>query len=207
MTNEMLADAIKNGGNDELIPDLWERVKKLLYLKCEKYYKALENRFKAMGIEKTDIQQECYFVFLEALRAYRQPCKFVTFLEFPFKRMMSGLLKSNLKDDEIYFESLDANNNDASYNLSETLADENSNTTLIIDRKNDKEVVRGEVEKLTGRQKQVIKLYYFSDKSDSEIADIFENKPESICQLRHRALVNLRRSAVLQKLYFQPGVL
>ncbi len=206
MTNEMIADAIGNGGNEKLVPVLWERVEKLLYLKSEKAYNALKDRFSAVSVEKNDIKQECYFVFLEALRAYRPPYKFVTFLEFPFKKMLSRLLKSNLSEQEIYTDGFEAQEYEDGYPLSEILADESSDTLLIMDNRTDSEIVRAEVEKLSGKQKDVIKLYYFSDKTDSEIAQLFDNKSESICQLRHRALSNLRRSAVLQKLYFQPKV-
>ena len=45
MTNEQLAAFIKEGGNDELIPILWERVRKLMYMKSDKVYRAMQSRF------------------------------------------------------------------------------------------------------------------------------------------------------------------
>ena len=44
MTNEQLAEFIKQGGNDELIPILWERIRKLMYMKAAKVYCALKSR-------------------------------------------------------------------------------------------------------------------------------------------------------------------
>lgn len=35
MTNEQLAAFIKQGGNDELIPILWERIRKIMYMKSD----------------------------------------------------------------------------------------------------------------------------------------------------------------------------
>ena len=50
MTNEQLAAFIKQGGNDELIPILWERIRKLMYMKSDKVYGALESRFIQCGV-------------------------------------------------------------------------------------------------------------------------------------------------------------
>ncbi|MBE6845507.1 MAG: sigma-70 family RNA polymerase sigma factor [Ruminococcus sp.] len=203
MTNEMLADCIAKSRNDEYIRILWENVNRLLYLKADKIYYALKERFTAAGVDENDMKQECYFVFLEALKAYKPPLKFVTFLEFPFKKMVSRLLKSNLKAQELYTQSLEVEQYEEEKSLSETLADEKNDIFRIVDERTDSEIVRGEVEKLGDRQKMVIKLYYFADMSDAEIADISGKKTESVCQLRHRALLQLKRSAVLQRLYFQ----
>lgn len=52
MTNEQLAAFIKQGGNDELIPILWERIRKLMYMKSDKVYSALQNRFIRCGVGK-----------------------------------------------------------------------------------------------------------------------------------------------------------
>ena len=37
MTNEQLAVFIQQGDSDELIPVLWEKVRKLVYLKSEQF--------------------------------------------------------------------------------------------------------------------------------------------------------------------------
>lgn len=203
MTNEMLADCISKNGNTELTGILWENVKRLLYLKADKIYYALKERFTAASVDGNDIKQECYFVFLEALKAYKPPYKFVTFLEFPFKKMISRLLKDNMKSQELYTQSMESEQYEDEKSLSETLADENNDIFRIIDEKMDCEIVRAEVEKLGDKQKKVIKLYYFADMSDTEIAVLCGKRTKSICQLRHRALSQLKRSAVLQRLYFQ----
>lgn len=205
MTNEMLVEAIRNEGREELIPVLWERVQKLMKIKVHKLYHAFKNRFDALGIEKCDIEQECYFVFLKALKQYRTSYKFVTFLEYPLKTMIRRLLKYSL-DDRIYTESLEDFEYPDGRSIAESFKDENNDIYAAVDKMTDSEIVRAEVEKLGIKQRNVIKLYYFGNKSDSEIAEIYENKSESICQLRHRALRNLSRSAALRKLYFQPCI-
>lgn len=203
MTNEMLADCIAKSRNDEYIRILWKNVNRLLYLKADKIYFALKERFMAAGVDENDIKQECYFVFLEAMKAYKPPYKFVTFLEFPFKKMVSRLLKGNMKAQELYCLSLESEQYEDEKSLSETLADENDDIVRIVDERMECEIIRAEVEKLGDKQKKVIKLYYFADMNDAEIADVCGRRPESIFQLRHRALSQLKRSAVLQKLYFQ----
>lgn len=201
MTNEEMAEIIGKSKDYDLTCELWERVKKLLYKKSMKAYKSLNERFSALGVESEDIKQECYFVFLEALKAYKQPHKFVTYLELPFKAMITSLLKRKVNP---YTENIDEVKDGDGYSLSEILADDNSDIFAISDSRTDCEIVRGEVSKLNDRQRRVIELYYFHEISDKKIAEAFEISNASVGQLRQRALNELSRSAVLRSLYFQP---
>ena len=201
MTNEEIAQKLKVSYDCKMALILWENVKKLLYMKSEKIYRSLKERFSALGIELSDIKQECYFVFLNAIKAYRLPYKFVTFLEFPFKQMIDKLLNKNQNP---YTENIDELKNSDGYSLCETLCNSDEDIFLLLDKRTDSEIVRAEVEKLSGKQREVIKLFYFEDLSDTEISKLFSNSPVSVGQLRHRALLKLKRSAVLQKLYYLP---
>lgn len=201
MTNEEIAQKLKISYDCKMAALLWENVKKLLYMKSEKKYRSLKERFSALGIELSDIKQECYFVFLNALKAYKMPYKFVTFLEFPFKQMISKLLNKNKNP---YTENIDELKNSDGYSLCETLCDPDDDIYFLLDKRTDSEIVRDEVEKLSGKQREVIELFYFEDLSDAEISKIFSNSPASVGQLRQRALLELKRSAVLQKLYYMP---
>lgn len=60
MTNEMLASFIRQGGNDELIPILWENVCKLLYMMSDKFYSLHQDSCDSSGIEAWDIKQASY---------------------------------------------------------------------------------------------------------------------------------------------------
>lgn len=55
MTNEMLAQFIQEGGNDELIPILWEKVRKLLYVKADRFYSLYKSACDGSGVDVWDI--------------------------------------------------------------------------------------------------------------------------------------------------------
>ncbi len=93
MTNEQLAAFIKQGDNDELIPILWERIRKLMYMKSDKVYSALESRFIQCGVDIWDLKQSCYMTFLKAVEGYKPDCKnkFTSYLSYPFKNAVREL--------------------------------------------------------------------------------------------------------------------
>ena len=70
MTSEQLVTYIQQGGK-ELLPILWERVKRLCFMLCGQYYSKYRERFAACGVELCDLRQECYAAFLAAVRSYK----------------------------------------------------------------------------------------------------------------------------------------
>jgi hypothetical protein len=96
MTNEQMCAFIAEGDSDELIPLLWEKVRKLCHMLAEKRYSKHTERAAACGIEFSDIRQEAYFSFLAALQAYnrKQPheFKFTSFLDFHVRQTVNTLL-------------------------------------------------------------------------------------------------------------------
>ena len=93
MTNEQLATFIKQGGNEELIPILWERIRKLMYMKSDRVYSALQSRFNQCGVEVWDLKQSCYTAFLKALEGYKPESgnKFTAYLSYPFRNTVQEL--------------------------------------------------------------------------------------------------------------------
>ena len=69
MTNEQLAEFIKQGGNDELLPLLWEKTHKLIYMHCSRLYSCNIERFKRHGVDEWDLKQSAYEGFLAAIKA------------------------------------------------------------------------------------------------------------------------------------------
>ncbi|MGN0612617.1 MAG: sigma-70 family RNA polymerase sigma factor [Porcipelethomonas sp.] len=209
MTNELIAECIKNGSKNELIPVLWERVRPLMYMKSDRIYRIKRNDFSAVGVEAWDIKQECYFAFLEALKAYKpeSELKFVSYLEYPFRKVISDLLGHRLSkkgndplNSAVSLEKPSAR--DESICLGDTLEDRSVNITEMSDNRTDREIIMSELDKLNFRQRLVIILYYYNDKGDTQIADCLGISPESAGQLRRRTLSLLRRSAVLRELYY-----
>ena len=94
LTVDEIAAKIKQEGRDDLTPDLFERVKGILYKKCQKSFLANKARFIQCGIDYDDLKQECYFAFLDALKGYKPdaPEPFFAFLKYPYLRMINKLL-------------------------------------------------------------------------------------------------------------------
>lgn len=206
MTNEQLAESIKKDGKYELLPILWKNVKKFTYIKADKYFYYMPDKFRAAGADIWDLRQELYFAFLEGLKYYdiNSQLKFVTFLEFPIKNAVKRLIggygrKSEpLNDCESIFETV---NNSDEMTISDSIADE-TNIFDIIESHSESEIIRAEVEKLPENKKIIIKQYYFNNKTDNEIAEALGTTSSNVSQLRRNALSVLSRSPLLKLLYY-----
>lgn len=96
MTNEQLAEFIKAGGNDELMPILWERVRKLLYAIANKYYSAHSSRCERCGVTVYDLKQAAYPAYLGAVRAFdsQKGYQFTAYLGLQFKSAVRPLFSA-----------------------------------------------------------------------------------------------------------------
>lgn len=212
MTNEQLATFIHQGGNDELRPLLWDKVKALVYMKAEQYYRGHASLCAAHGVELWDIKQAGYMAFTEALEAYKPESeyKFTTFIAFPFRNAVAALLgKRNHRQP-------DPLNNAVS--LDAPVKDEDESETALIDLQADaqsedfvdrleaamvSELIRTEVEMLPDKQAEAIRLYYFDNLTYSEIAERFQVSSAYIGQLLSSARRELRKSPELRELYLE----
>lgn len=70
MTNEELAKRIQ-AGEDDLLPLLWEQVRRLVSMLMGREYRRHMEWAQRAGITLEDLEQEGYFAFLHALKAYR----------------------------------------------------------------------------------------------------------------------------------------
>lgn len=100
MTNEQLAALISEGGNDELIPLLWERIRKLVRSVAQKFYVKNQNLCASHGVGADDLLQVGYFAFLQAIKYYAKSKKYciTTFLNLPLKTEFAKALNSRTKD-------------------------------------------------------------------------------------------------------------
>lgn len=96
MSNEELAMLIKQGQR-EYLPMLWEQVYKLIYRIASNYYSRYNERFISCGICFEDLQQECYFVFLNMVEVYNpeKEYRFTTYAKYQFKHHLNRLLQIN----------------------------------------------------------------------------------------------------------------
>lgn len=94
MTNEALAELIRQGGNEELLPVLWEKTAKLLYKMSAQTYILYKDALKQHGILPEDLNQECYTVLLGAVKAYDSDKGYMlsTYFGYQFKQVLRKLL-------------------------------------------------------------------------------------------------------------------
>lgn len=202
MTNEQLAGFIKQGGNDELIPILWENVKKLLYKFSDRYYRAYSDDLTQCGITTWDIKQQAYSAFLKAIEGYDDSkwYKFTSFLKYPFKNAVRELRRRDPLND---CESLNTPVNDENEDteLMEFVADEHS-TDFVEQVDNDevKRVVHTAVDNLPEAEREAIQEYFFNGKTYTEIAADKKKSAECIRQTTARALKTLRRNRDIRRL-------
>lgn len=96
MTNEQLAEFIQVGGNDELLPLLWDKTKDLIFLKCNHIWSGFSDVLRRHGYELSDLTQEGYSALLLAVRQFdkRKPYKFTTYLNYAIKHVVRRLMNN-----------------------------------------------------------------------------------------------------------------
>lgn len=210
MTNEMLAEFIQQGGNDELIPILWDNVRNLLYMKADNTYRANTDRFKQCGVEVWDIKQVCYNVMLQAVKGYKseQGYKFTSYLNTPFLTAVNGLTGSrNSKTETLNTcSSLDVPINSAGsdgeeMNLLNIIPDTHSLDFIDeLDAESEALTIWQAVESLVPAQRDVIIARYKENQTQRAIAEAKGVSSESIRQIEHRALRELRKNKTLMEI-------
>lgn len=97
MTNEQLAGFIQQGGNDELLPILWDKVRHLIYKKCGKYWQFYSKELTLHGYSFDDFYQEGYNALLLAVKAFKSErgYRFTTYLNYSLKHVIRRLLSGS----------------------------------------------------------------------------------------------------------------
>lgn len=210
MDNEKLADIIHQGGADELIPVLWEKVRKLVYMHSEKFYRLNKDLCDRRGVEVWDIKQKSYNAFLKALKAFdiSKGYKFTTYLKMPFKNAVNDLLgrSKQLKNEPL--------NNCQSLNkpvglpdgseteFGELIPDKNSlDFVERMETLSEYETIHQIVKQLPEPCKSVVNKHYFQGVTFTAIADEMGFSKERIRQIHLRALKILRNNKDLQEIY------
>lgn len=208
MTNELLAEYIQQGNNGELIPLLWENVRKLLYMMSDKFYSLHKASCDSSGVEAWDIKQASYTAFLEAVKAYEPDSgnKFTAYLKYPFKNSVRELLGirttrqeplNNCSSLDKEIESSDGN----TCSMPEIIAD---NTSLdfveAADRNSEAETIRQIVDTLPEPFRSVIKARYFEGLTLQAIAENLSVSPSRVRQLKAKAFRQLRQNKQLRQI-------
>lgn len=203
MTNEQLAEFIQQGGNDELTPILWERVRKLLYMIANKYYSGHCEMCEKCGVTVYDLKQQAYSAYLGAVKAYsrKKGYQFTSYLDLQFKTAVRPLFRKDLLN---YSESLNAVSSPDDENGTEVIdlvADNNAFDDFErIDAADTVAVVRSAVVRLPGELKDVIYLRYYGNLSIKATAHKLAIAENEVLNRERRALRLLRQDKALKLL-------
>lgn len=97
MTCETIAELIQEGGNDELLPLLWEKTRALIYKKCSQYWGFYSAKLERFGYSLDDLRQEGYNALIFAVKSYKsdKEYKLITYLNYALKNVIRGLLSGS----------------------------------------------------------------------------------------------------------------
>lgn len=212
MTNEEIALQILRG-SAELCPLLWEQVKKLLYMWARRYYNANREAFKRAGVELSDLEQELYFAFRQAVQYYKPDSgyNFTTFLKYPFRNTCRRLLGRNQREPDPLNNctSLDrpAKEEEAGGATIGDLQPDPQSSAFIdnLERAALAEIVRAEVDRLPERLSDMVKLYYFDGLNYEQIGVQLDVSGSFVGQSLSKARRELRKSRELRSLYLECG--
>ena len=208
MTNEKLAALIAEGGNDEVIPLLWEKIKNFAYMLSDREYKRREEQFIRAGIETQDIKQAAFPAMIKATASFNADRgSFVNYYTFFFKTAVSQLLKSNRALNEST--SLDAVSEDLDGNsagLYDVIGDSTAEEAFKnADKKLYLEAASAELKKalrkLPEKERFVIYEIFFEEKTMHEVAKQLNCSLQNISQIKSKAFRALRSDSEIRRLY------
>ena len=220
MTNEQLAALIGEGGNDELLPLLWEKMRKLYRKMSNKYALHFSEKCAQCGVTAEDIQQECYFAMLDSIKAYndRKPEQdallFTSFCDYPFRNRAAALIgvarRGNPSDPLNNYtvpldEPLTDKDGDADTTRGDLIPDPDAEKPFQEIEREDyrqwiRQIMRQALDKYENpRLWEVIDGYYFQRLTLQQIADEWGTTKERVRQTRENALRKLQRSAELRR--------
>ena len=223
MTNEKLAEIIAEGDSEELLPILWEKMRRFYKILCDKYYRKHKDRCIQCGVTVDDLMQESYFVMLEGIQAYgnRKPeqadFKFTTFCTYPFKNHAKALIGMKTQQsrneplNDISRISLDeclesSDGSESDNKIGDIIPDTAAELPFkAIENKSFSSVVRQAVQyELSDNATalNIIEAHYYSEKTFEEISKTLELTRSRIQQINDSALRRLRKSRALQELYY-----
>ncbi len=207
MTNEQLAVFIQQGDNNELIPLLWDKVKKVFYIHADRFYNAYRDVMIKRGITPHDLKQYSYEAFLCAITSYKQDngFKFTSYIRYSFKHTMRPYLYSNdLLNECSSYNIPISDNKDIDDELLDLIPDDTAHTKYeCVEHADIYRVLHEVVDLLPSEQQLVIKAYFFDNMTLKDISIMNGCSIEWVRQLKRKALNNLRNSKVLRMLFLQ----
>ena len=205
MNTDELAVQIQNGHN-ELLPELWEQVQRLVSMLAHRYLTALAGG--TYGIEHDDLMQSGYIAMARALEEY-DPSKgrFVTYLGYFLHsefRIAIGRSDRQLRDPLNKCLSLDAPiNEDEETTFKDTVPDphdyaEEAEHHVFVQEL--RHALDEAMAALPAREATAVRSYYYDRQTQAETAEQLGVTYQRVKQLRDSGLHRLRTGAARKQL-------
>lgn len=202
MTNEELAKQIQ-GGNKQLIPDLWDSVSRLMFKLSYAYYNKNLGRCTFSGVTLEDLQQESFCAFMSAVKSFNpdKGFKFTTYIKNHVANHFNALTGVRGHKDPINEAiSLDAplTVENESITLCDTLADQNAadnydDIEKQIYHRELHEAMEKSLNTLDEQQRLVIREYWYKDKTYSAIGTEMGKTRDAVRCIEAKAMRDLRK--------------
>ena len=210
-TPEALAKRIQQG-ELQLLPDLWESVRRYVYQQANKWSDAWHDR--RPGLEADDLVNAAYIQIVEDIQSY-DPGKasFITWLEYPIKTAFSEVVgcrtPAQQKRPENNADSLTRiiSAKDNSLTLGDMIEDPDAERALQaveddVYQSQSKQVIQDAVARLPERQQLVIRGRYYDDKTLKEVSADIGVSAEMIRQNERKALRTLGKDPAVRELHY-----
>ena len=214
MNNERLAALISEGGNDELLPILWEKMRRFYRMQAKKYAARYSEQCAKYGITADDLQQEGYLSMLETVKSYTSKdtdAAFITFCGYQFLNKCASLIgiRAGHRTDALnrctvsLNEPLENKDRDTDGERGDLIEDQDAGAPFDnIERGDLSEKVRQVIaETLTDeREREIIERHFYGGETYKGIAAAEGISAERVRQIRQRAYNHLRNNKHLQEL-------
>ena len=207
LTNEQLAEFIQQGGNDDLKPVLWERVRRLLYMRSSMYFRRYTDYCNEHSVTEWALKQQAYQAYEIALQKFESGRgKFNTVLGYAFKSNIRSLFKRDaLNAADSLDRIIDTGDGGGDTALIDFIADDTAeNSFKRIEENSQREetarILRKCVDSLEEREKAVIDGYFYNGETLGSIGNAFGVSRVCIQHIRDKALRNMFVMPEIQKL-------
>ena len=207
LTNERLAEFIQQGGNDDLKPVLWERVRRLLYMRSSMYFRRYTDYCNEHSVTEWDLKQQAYPAYEDALKSFDSGRgKFTTILVFNFRKSIRQLFKNDLLNTADSLDRIiDTGDGGGDTALIDFIADDTAESPFELIEENSQQeetarILRKCVDSLEEREKAVINSYFYNGETLRSIGNAFGISSVRVQHIRDKALRNMFVMPEIQKL-------
>lgn len=207
LTNEQLAEFIQQGGNDDLKPVLWERVRRLLYMRSSMYFRRYTDYCNEHSVTEWDLKQQAYQAYEIALQKFESGRgKFNALLGYTFKSNIRRLFKRDvLNTADSLDRIIDTGDGGGDTALIDFIADDTAESPFeLIEENSQREetarILRKCVDSLNEQERAVIDGYFYNGETLESIGNAFGVSKARIHHIRDKALRNMFVMPEIQKL-------